>query len=72
MPFAVVWIVLIIVGGIVTTSAILKGSNVKINPALTTPEQALKLRFARGEIDEAEYFRSLAILEHDRLLELDD
>ena len=71
MPVALVWIVLIIVAGVVMTSAILRGSNVKINPA-TTPQEALKLRFARGEIDEAEFFRSLAILEHDRLLELDD
>ena len=38
----------------------------------TDPEELLKARFARGEIDEAEYARRLAIIRYGPPLELPD
>ena len=67
MDAALVWIVLIITAGIVLVTMFRSG------PRTTkeiSPQDALKLRFAKGEITEADYFRSLAVLEHEKLLEL--
>ena len=38
----------------------------------TDPEELLKARFAKGEIDEAEYARRLAIIRYGPPLELPD
>jgi uncharacterized membrane protein len=67
---ALVWIVLIIVVGTV----LVVGITMKSLPRHREipPEQLLKTRFANGEIGEEEYVRRLAVLQHDRLLELED
>jgi hypothetical protein len=65
-----VLIVLIITGGIVLVAmftAAARGATKEL-----TPKQALELRFANGKISEAEFLRSMAVLDHDRLLELED
>ena len=69
MPVAWVWIVLIITAGVVLVTMFRNGSRREIE---TPPEQVLKARFARGEIGEEEYVRRLAVLQHDRLHELED
>ena len=69
MDAALVWIVLIITTGIVLVTMFRNGSRVQLE---TPPEQVLKARFAKGEIGEEEYVRRLAVLQHDRLLELGD
>lgn len=63
------WIVLILTSGVVGSLRVLRGGNKRRDVA---PEQLLKTRFANGEIGEEEYVRRLAVLHHDRLLELDD
>jgi uncharacterized membrane protein len=63
------WIVLIVTSGVVGSLRIVFGSGRRREIA---PEQLLKKRFANGEIGEEEYVRRLAVLQHDRLLELDD
>jgi uncharacterized membrane protein len=69
MAVAWVWIVLIITTGIVLVAMFRNGSRREIE---TPPEQVLKARFARGEIGEEEFVRRLAVLQHDRLLELEE
>lgn len=64
-----VWIVLIVTVGVVLVSMFRNGGRRQLE---TPPEQVLKARFARGEIGEEEYVRRLAVLQHDRLLELED
>jgi len=66
---ALVWIVLIITTGVVLVTLFATGRKGEIQ---TPPEQVLKVRFAKGEIGEEEYVRRLAVLQHDRLLELED
>lgn len=66
MDTALVWIVLIITTGIVLVTLFRSNPG----PKRVSAEDALKLRYAKGEISEADYFRTLAVLEHDRLLEL--
>ena len=66
---ALVWVTLIIVSGIVVLAAVIAGS--LPNRREIPPEQLLKTRFANGEIGEEEYVRRLAVLQHDRLQELD-
>jgi uncharacterized membrane protein len=62
----VLLIILVFVVGLVSAlQAIEKGKNVD-------PEELLKARFARGEIDEGEYARRLAILRYGPPLELPD
>ena len=68
MDTALVWIVLIITTGIVLVTMFRNGRH----QIETPPEQVLKARFAKGEIGEEEYVRRLAVLQHDRLLELED
>ena len=66
METALVWIVLIITAGIVLVTMFRSNPG----PKEVSPQEALQLRFAKGEITEADYFRSLAVLEHEKLLEL--
>jgi uncharacterized membrane protein len=63
----IVWIVFIVTGGVVTLGALRPRRRKEI-----PPEQLLKTRFASGEIGEEEYVRRLAVLQHDRLLEIED
>ena len=67
-PAAWVFIVLIITAGVVLVTMFTSGRR----QIETPPEQMLKARFAKGEIGEEEYVRRLAVLQHDRLLELDE
>ena len=67
---AIVWIVLFLVIGTVIVTAILTSALPRQREI--PPEQLLKKRFANGEIGEEEYVRRLAVLQHDRLLELED
>ena len=69
MDAALVWIVLIITTGIVLVTMFRSGPRRELQ---TPPEQVLKARFANGEIGEEEYVRRLAVLQHDRLHELED
>ena len=69
MDFALVWIVLIITAGIVLVTMFRSGGRRQLE---TPPEHVLKARFAKGEIGEEEYVRRLAVLQHDRLHELED
>lgn len=64
-----VWIVFILTAGVVLVTMFVAGRRGELQ---TPPEQVLKARFAKGEIGEEEYVRRLAVLQHDRLLELDD
>ena len=65
------WIVLILTTGVVlTTWAVMSAGNRR--QIETPPEHVLKARFAKGEIGEEEYVRRLAVLQHDRLLEIED
>jgi uncharacterized membrane protein len=62
----VMLIILVFVVGLVSAiQAIEKGKHVD-------PEELLKARFARGEIDEAEYARRLSIIRYGPPLELPD
>ena len=70
MDAALVWIVFIIVSGVVATCGLIFRSVPRQRQI--PPEQLLKTRFANGEIGEEEYVRRLAVLQHDRLLELED
>ena len=65
MTFAIVCAVTILVGFIALLSVL--GQRPR-----TTPEELLATRFAKGEIDEAEYARRLAILRYGPPLELPD
>jgi len=67
---ALVWIVLFLVTGVVLVTGIVVASLPRRREI--PPEQLLKTRFANGEIGEEEYVRRLAVLQHDRLLELED
>ena len=69
METALVWIVLIITSGVVLVT---KFATARHRELETPPEHVLKARFAKGEIGEEEYVRRLAVLQHDRLLELED
>jgi uncharacterized membrane protein len=69
MPVAWVWIVLIITAGVVLVTMFRARGRREIE---LPPEHVLKLRFANGQIGEDEYVRRLAVLQHDRLLELED
>jgi uncharacterized membrane protein len=66
---ALVWIVLIVTSGVVGVTSIRHRSK---GVGSVPPEEVLKLRFANGQIGEDEYVRRLAVLQHDRLLELGD
>ena len=68
-PAAWVWIVFIITAGVVLVTMFVSGRRNEIE---TPPEHVLKARFAKGEIGEEEYVRRLAVLQHDRLHELED
>ena len=65
-----VWIVFILTAGFVLVTLVYASSSRR--QIETPPEQVLKARFAKGEIGEEEYVRRLAVLQHDRLLELED
>jgi uncharacterized membrane protein len=65
-----VWIVLIVTVGLVALGIVFASMAVPRRREIP-PEQVLKTRFAKGEIGEEEYVRRLAVLQHDRLLELD-
>jgi putative membrane protein len=58
------WTVLITVG-VLLYRALGRGSDRPSTPAATSPERLLAERFARGEIDEEEYRRRLAVLRTD-------
>lgn len=60
---------LILTTGVVLIAMFASGRRREIE---TPPEQVLKARFARGEMGEEEYVRRLAVLQHDRLLELEE
>jgi len=64
-----VWIVLILTTGLVLVVMFATGRHRAVG---APPEQVLKARFANGEIGEEEYVRRLAVLQHDRLLEIED
>ena len=68
METALIWIVLIIMSGIVALTSVVYRAKGR---SIVAPEHVLKARFANGEIGEEEYVRRLAVLQHDRLRELD-
>lgn len=67
LQFAVVMLVIMmfVIGLVAALNAIDRGDQ-------KTPEELLAGRFAKGEIDEAEYSRRLAILRYGPPLELPD
>jgi uncharacterized membrane protein len=64
-----VLIVLIITIGAVCFFAMISKAGKR---AHLTAKETLELRFAKGQISEADFLRSMAVLEHDKLLELED
>jgi uncharacterized membrane protein len=67
-----VWIVAIITVGIGWLAFVFSMHRSSNGSKDLPPVEALKLRFAKGQITEADFLRSMAILESDRLLELSD
>jgi uncharacterized membrane protein len=67
LQFAVIMLVILVfvVGLVAGLNAVDRAKDVD-------PEELLKTRFARGEIDEAEYARRLAIIRYGPPLELPD
>ena len=67
LQFAVVMLVILVfvIGLVAGLNAVDRAKDVD-------PEELLKARFARGEIDEGEYARRLAILRYGPPLELPD
>lgn len=59
--------VVVLVGGLEAINSIKKRSELRVDP-----QQLLAARFAKGEIDEAEYSRRLSILRLGPPLELPD
>lgn len=59
------WALLIAVGVLLFRALNRVGTDTHTGASRTTPEQLLAERFARGEVDEDEYRRRLAVLRQD-------